>query len=136
MEPERFDGRFTDKLWYKICDLCMSDPVPLAQADLTKPFVYARQWGVFYVPGGYHPAVMSFLLAVQYGLDCGIDVAEKLDLRYSDGTADHWMKNTPGAAFKSSVSKTIQIASKRGLTVLERRLFGNSTSIFDSDHGF
>ena len=55
----------------------MSDPVPLSIADLTRPFVYERQYGVIYVPGGYHPSAMSFLLALQLGCEDGIDAAEE-----------------------------------------------------------
>lgn len=117
--------------WNQFCDFCMSEPIPLAQADLSRPFVYERQYGVFYVPWNYHPSVMSFLLAMQFGCEDGIDVAEKLKLNYSSGTADYWLENTPGAAFRSSVGKNIQVATGKGLTIQERRLFGNYTCVFD-----
>lgn len=108
----------------------MSEPVALGQADLTRPFVYERKHGVFYVPGGMHPGAMSFLLALQHGLPSGVAVAESLGLRYSSGTAEHWLEHTPGAAFRSSVGKHIQIATGRDLTALERRLFANAQRIF------
>lgn len=114
----------TQRQWNKFCDFCMSDPVPLAQADLSRPFVYEREYGVFYVPSGYLPSAMSLLLALRHGCEDGINVAEKLKLEYSSGTAAHWLEHTPGAAFKSSVGKRIQVATGRGLTVQERRLFG------------
>jgi hypothetical protein len=113
----------TDQMWWKMCDANMCRPVPLAEADLTKPFIYERSWGVSYVPGGYHQSAMSLLLAFQHGLRTGIDVSEKLKLRYSDGTADHWLEHSPGAAFLSSVGKKIQVGSIKGLTVQERRKF-------------
>ena len=118
--------------WNCFCDFHMSKPVPLASADLSRPFVYERQYGLFYVPSGLHQSAMSFLLALQHGLDHGIDVAEKLKLKYSDGTADHWLEHTPGAAFKSSVGKRIQVAKHRGLTIQERRLFGDVDCVFES----
>jgi len=120
----------TQHQWNKFCDFCMSEPVPLGQADLTRPFVYERQYGVFYVPGGKHPSVMSFLLALQHGCEDGIDVAENLKLEYSSGTADYWLENTPGAAFRSSVGKRIQVATGRGLTDQERRLFGDVDCVY------
>jgi hypothetical protein len=116
--------------WSQFCEFCMSDPVPLSIADLTRPFVYERQYGVIYVPGGYHPSAMSFLLALQLGCEDGIDAAEKLNVTYSSGTADYWLENTPGAAFKSSVGKRIQVATGRGLTVQERRMFGDFACVF------
>lgn len=118
-------AQLTNRQWNQFCDFGMSQPVPLAVADLSQPFVYERQYGVFYVPGGYHPSAMSLLLALQLGCESGVDAAKSLKLQYSDGTADHWLENTPGAAFRSSVGKRIQVANGRGLTVLERRLFGD-----------
>lgn len=59
---------FTDEQWWAMCDAHMSLPVPLAKADLTKPFVYERRFGLFYVPFGFHHRAMSLLLAFQYDL--------------------------------------------------------------------
>lgn len=117
--------------WNKFCDFGMSLPIPLEAADLTKPFIYERCYGVFYVPSGMHVSAMSFLLALQHDCQHGIEVAEKLGLKYSSGTADHWLEHTPGAAFRSSVGKTVQVGSDRGLTIQERRLFGPVTCVFD-----
>lgn len=98
------DG-ITDPMWWAMCDFHMDVPRPLAEADLSKPFVYERKWGVFYVPMGCHLAAMSLLLAFQHGSTDGIAVAEKLGLRFSEGTADYWLEHTAGAAFRSSVAK-------------------------------
>lgn len=125
-DPEKL----TQRQWNLYCDFGISTPVPLAQADLTRPFVYERQYGVFYVPGAMHQSAMSLLLALQHGCDDGIDVSKLLKLEYSCGTADYWLENTPGAAFKSSVSSRIKVGSGRGLTPLERRLFGDFEAIF------
>lgn len=122
---------FTEQQWWKMCDAGMSLPIPLHEADLTRPFVYDRAFGVFPVPGGKHQVAMSLLLAWQHGCSCGIDVANKLGLEFSDGTADRWLEATPGAAFLSSVGKRIQIATGRGLTLQERRLFGDFECIFE-----
>lgn len=121
----------SDPMYWALCDAMADLPLPLAEADLSKPFVYERRWGVFYVPFGHHPGAMSLLLAFQHGLRDGIDAAERLGLSYSDGTADHWLEHTPGAAFRSSVGKTIQIGRWGGLSPLERRYFAGATAIFD-----
>ena len=120
----------TNRQWNQFCDFGMSDPIGLQHADLTKPFVYERRFGVFYVPGGMHQSAMSFLLALQYHRETGVDVAEQLKLQYSSGTADHWLEHTPGAAFKSSVGKRIQIATRTNLTFQERKLFGEVDEVF------
>jgi hypothetical protein len=118
------DSLFTDPQWWAMCDFHMGLPVPLAEADLTRPFVYERRWGVFYVPMGMHRGAMSLLLAFQHGLTGGIAVAERLGLDYSEGTADHWLQHTPGAAMLSSQGTQILVGTGRGLTPLERRRFG------------
>jgi len=122
---------FTDQQWWKMCDAGMSLPVPLNEADLTRPFVYDRAFGVFPVPGGRHQVAMSLLLAWRHGCDGGIEVAEKLAIEFSGETADRWLEGTPGAAFLSSVGKRIQVATGRGLTVQERRLFGDFKRVFE-----
>lgn len=130
---------FTDKMHWKMCDANMSSPVPLAEADLCKPFVYDRRFGVFYVPMGHHQSAMSLILAWHHDCDDGIDVSEKLGLEYSSGTADHWLEHTVGAAFRSSVGKLIQIANFKNLTIQERRLFAGASCVFPNspvtDHG-
>lgn len=124
-------SELTDRQWNKYAEFNMSDPVPLGEADLTKSFVYERRHGVIYVPGGMHVSAMSLLLALQHDCEDGIAVAEKLKLKYSSGTADHWLEHTPGAAFRSSVGKRIQVATGRGLTIQERRLFGDFACVFE-----
>ena len=114
----------SNRQWNKFYEFGMSEPVRLGVADLSKPFVYERAHGVFYVPAGMHPSSMSLLLAFQQGCADGVSVAEKLGLRYSSGTSEYWLKHTPGAAFRSSVSKRISVATKHGLTRQERKLFG------------
>lgn len=121
----------TDKMWWEMCDFHMDVPVPLSEADLTKPFVYERKWGVFYVPMGMHLGAMSLLLAFQHGCDDGMAVGEKLGLRWSEGTADYWLEHTVGAAFRSSVGKKIQVANTKGLTVQERRMLGDVCCVFE-----
>ena len=101
----------TTRQWNQFCNACMSHPVPLGEADLTKPFVYERRFGVFYTPSGMHQSAMSFLLALQLGVDTGIAAGQQLKVSCSAGTADYWLEHTPGAAFLSSVGKRIQVAT-------------------------
>lgn len=108
----------------------MGLPVQLHGADLDKPFVYDRAYGLFYVPMGSHQHAMSILLAFQYGLCKGIEVAVHLGLKFSSATADHWLESTPGAAFRSSVGRSVQAGKPGNLTVIERRLFGAVDYLF------
>ena len=109
----------------------MAEPLPLAQAKLDQPFVYSRQYGVFYVPARYHQIAMTLLLAFQQGLASGEDVAAAMKLPYPDGTADRWLEETPGTAFKSSVGSRIQVGHIRKLSLEERRYFVGAQSVFD-----
>jgi hypothetical protein len=119
---------FSDAQWWSMCDASMSLPVPLSKADLQQPFVYERSYGVFYVPFGQHQQAMSILLAFRHGLVKGIDVAERLGLSFSSGTADEWLRSTPGTCFRSSVGKKIQVGSRASLNALERRLVGREVA--------
>ena len=122
---------FTMRQFWKMCDAHMSDPVPLGKADLSKPFVYDRAYGLFYVPFGMHQTAMSLLLAFHHGCHDGIDVSYKLGLRYSEGTADAFLETLPGTAFMSSQKnrkgERIILAGRRGnLSPLELRFFDNN----------
>lgn len=118
-----FDGYpFTDRQWWRMCGLDMSRPVPLAQAEPAKPFVYDRKWGLFYVPSGKHSSAASLLLSWHHGLNSGIDVSEKLKVKYSSGTFEHWLCTIPGTAFLSSVGKSVYCGEPGNLTVIEKRL--------------
>ena len=124
MSSELDVAPFTDQQWWKMCDAHMSLPVPLHEADLSKPFVFQRGYGVFYVPNGMHQVAMSLLLAFNHGLACGDDAAEKFGLEYSAGTADKWLEETPGAAFRSAVHSKVRAARRGNLTAIEKRFFG------------
>lgn len=121
----------TDGIWWAMCDANMSDPVPLEQADLTQPFVYDRKYGVFPVSKGSHQVAMSLILAWHLGFKNGVRVAENLKLSYSDGTADHYLKNIEGTAFLSSVGKNVCAGHKTNLTEKEKDYFGKVTYLFE-----
>lgn|SRR3546814_50936 len=117
----------TDRQWWAMCDVNMSHPNPLHKADLTSPFVYERGFGLCYVPMGCHQSAMALLLAFQHGLYRRMEVVELLNLNDLSDAADYWLEHTPGAAFRSSVGKTVQAGSAKNLTVIEKRLFGSIT---------
>lgn len=121
----------TEKKWHAMCDAHMEEPVPLEQADLSKPFVYDRKYGVFPVAKGLHQIAMSLLLAWDNDLKNGVQVAEKLKLPYSHGTADYYLKNTEGTAFRSSVGKIVWAGHKDNLTEKEKDYFGRINYLFD-----
>lgn len=115
---------FTEAQWWRMCDVNMELPVPLAKADLSRPFVYCRQYGVFFVGYGHHQSAMSLLLAFECGVRGGIEVGKLLGLKFPYETADRWLEQTPGAAFKSSVSSKVYAWRPENLTVIEKRFLG------------
>lgn len=121
----------TDRKWNAMCDAHMEEPIPLEQADLSKPFVYDRKYGVFPVAKGSHQIAMSLLLAWEHDLKNGVQVAEKLNLSYSHGTADYYLKNTEGTAFLSSVGKKVSAGCKSNLTEKEKDYLGRIEYLFE-----
>lgn len=121
--------RCTDSQFWAMCSAGMSRPVSLGKADLTRSYVYARDYGVFYVDPGRHQITMALLLAWKHGLNNGIDVSDRLGLGYSAEAAEHYLQTTPGTCFKSSVSTTAETWSIDHLTPLERRAFGRLRSL-------
>lgn len=113
----------TDQMWWKMCDAHMSRPVPLLEADLSKPYVYDREYGVFYVPMGYHQMAMTVLLSFHLGENDLVDMATQLGLAFSEGTADRWLEGE-GRCFKSSVSNGIKVGFKGNLSFAELQCFG------------
>lgn len=126
----------TDGMWYKMCGLDMSRPVPLGVADLSLPFVYERRFGVFYVPFGRHQGAMALLLTFQHNSTNIQEVAKKLGLSLygTKPMADYWLHHTPGAAFKSSTGGRIQIGSRKNMTSAERMAFKEANLVFDALH--
>src|SRR3546814_13385743 len=55
------------------------------------------------------------------GLYRRMEVVELLNLNDLSDAADYWLEHTPGAAFRSSVGKTVQAGSAKNLTVIEKR---------------
>lgn len=115
----------TDQMWNAMCNAKMSLPVPILEADLSKPFVYDRSYGVFYVPSGSHQIAMSLLLAWNMNEKNGVRIAERLGVPYSHGTADYYLENVEGTAFLSSVGKSVIAGKKNNLNETEKDCFGN-----------
>lgn len=124
-ERAPFVRELTEQQWWRISDYA-SQPVPLTEANVSRPFVYSREWGFFYVPMGYHQLAMATLLTFERGRLWVAQEAER-----PDALADNWLEKAPGAAFRSSVSKFVQVGQPRKLTPLERRLFGEIRCPFE-----
>lgn len=123
---------FTLRQFWKMCDADMSDPVVLGRADISKPFVYDRRFGFYYVPMGRHQQAISLLLAFHLGMNSGLDAARELNVAYSSGTADHWLENIPGTAFRSSQGKRVLAGRRGNLSAYELRLLGPVEFLLDS----
>src|SRR3546814_15022874 len=67
-----------------------------------------------------HQSAMALLLAFQHGLYRRMEVVELLNLNDLSDAADYWLEHTPGAAFRSSVGKTVQAGSAKNLTEIGR----------------
>lgn len=109
-----------------MCDAHMSDPVPLHEADLARPFTYDRKWGVFYVPPGYHYVAASLLLAFHHDLETVTDAWDKFNVKDSYETSDIWLDTIPGTAFRSSVSEKVRAGRKNNLTTMEKRILSKA----------
>ncbi len=100
----------TDQQWYKMVDSGMGKPVKLKDADLTKPFVYQRGWGVSYVNPGYHQSAMRLLYTFHLGYTRFSDMIKASDFDTFDEmqqASDAWAL-LPGTAWRSSVGMGIE----------------------------
>lgn len=134
----------TDEMNWAMVDCYVSDPVPLNEADLSKPFVYDREWGIFYVPSGYHQSVQCMLLAWRKGYPSIIDLlindpdleAEVKEKTYSSAgkysyLADKFLE-LQGTAMKSSIGDKLQVYSLKNLNFNEKAKFQHF-EIFETD---
>ena len=116
----------TDRHRWKMVDAGMSMPVPLQEADLTKPFIYQRGFGISYVNLGHHMTVMSLLYIFNKGYIDYIDLLEddKVDNNMECWEmADAWLE-LPGTAFRSSVGKGVIF---NNLSLFEEKYFRGYT---------
>lgn len=118
-----------DRIWWAMCDVEMSFPVSLNEADLTKPFVYDRRYGVFYVNIGMHVFAMALLLAWDQGVHKYMRIDYKplgiSDFMGGDACAysDYFLENTKGTCYLPSLSKTIKAGAKCNLNDMELDYF-------------
>lgn len=127
------DYPFTDEQWYAMCDQNLSRPVPLHEADLSKPFVYYRPWGLMYVPSGYHQGAMATLYSFQQGCLSYLDAGEALGIksyRVCETLADRFLTDIDGTAFRSAVGRGITAGRPSSLDARERLVFKSTPIIY------
>lgn len=117
----------TQEQFWAACDANMSDPLTLEQADLSKPFVYDREYGLFYVPCAYHQLALAQLFAWHTGFVKAYDAIDAFKMRDSSQAADKLFENFPGIAILSSVGVTVHAFNKNSLTQREKDFFGKIT---------
>ena len=111
-----------------------SEPIVLGKADLSKPWVYDRDYGLFYCPPAMHQYVMAELLAIRLGYKDGIDTAQALNVEYSHVCSDFYLKSYEGTAFFSSVGRLPYTGKKNSLNRIESRIIGEVKYLFESDY--
>lgn len=120
------DFPFTDEQWCRMCDVGLSRPVPLHEADLEEGFVYQRQYGIFYVPMGWHIQARALLLAFHHGHLHAGEYAHELGLtgyHQTEELAERFLTELPGTAFVSSVGSSVIVGRREHLDARERQAF-------------
>jgi len=124
----------SDKIWWRLCDFNASKPIPLNEADITKPFIYCRRYGLFYVGFGNHQLFMSWLYSVdQVGLDAAGDYQYDGDYDFYD-LADKFLVEYDGACMQSSVGinsglRTILCDRIDNMNPTELKIFGSNLEV-------
>lgn len=116
------------------CEFSVSGPLLLEVADVSRPFVYDRKFGLFYVGSGNHPHIMSMLLGFHNGYDGqygGMEYAESVGLQWSAETADKYLETVRGTAFKSSVRPFVYAGKYKNLNEFELDMFGSVQYLFE-----
>lgn len=122
---------FTSQQLLALKEAGASAPEPLHLADLSRPFAYERAFGIFYCAPGRHRDTMSLLFAFFKGYESGIEAAEELGLDFPEETADRWLEEVQGTAFRSSVGHRVQVGKRANLTFIEKRWLGEVEYLFD-----
>lgn len=139
-------NQISDLMYYEMIDKNMSDPEPLDIADLTKPFIYDRDWGVFYIRPGLHQMAMCVLYAWRHGYpsiqrmlqeEPDFEKIAKINNRRSDSEyyyiAELYILELKGTAMGSSTSDYIQIGWLDNLNTEEKQIFSNQNTQILSD---
>lgn len=131
MKPYIAPKKLTDRknipqeIWWSMVRYGLSEAHCLRTADLTRPFVYDRYFGFFYVPATKHPAAMSLLLAWHHGCADPFDLPKSVAPSFdSEALADRYLESISGTCYRSSVSKGITYTwTRQSLNVFESDLF-------------
>lgn len=107
---------------------CASYPFKLTpNCDISKPFVYYRKYGLFYVPMGYHSFVMASLMAFDHNVKNHYALLKLPEFMSYDGVQDiaHiFLEETEGVAYRSAISgSNIVCQHPSYLTAVEKRIF-------------
>lgn len=105
--------KLTDEQWWAISDYA-SQPIPLRDADLTRPFLYVRGYGVFYIDMGCHQLVSALIYTWMQGKP---DIFDLVDEGVLEATSCYEVAATrltelDGVASLSNVGRDIIYASK------------------------
>ena len=127
----------TKKQWYRICNAGAGQAQSLAGFDVSKSFVYSREFGIFSVDHGHHQQVMATLYAFNCGFASSADMLDDLYHRRemrkdSSYLADLYLEKIPGTAFRSSVGKCVTTGTRASLTAIEKRIFGELKYAFEA----
>ena len=114
-------------------DYHASQPVILEQANLRNPFVYDREYGLFYVPYARHVSVMATLYAFHRGFADYADLAEYLGIGYNTGLSDRFLKEIEGTCYRSSQSIRPVAGKFYNLNDYEREIFGDVAYLFEGE---
>ena len=129
--------KITDEMFYTLVDLNISEPVPLKDADLDKPFVYDPEFGVFYVPPGVHVIAMATFYCWKHNqLNKFHLLRENSDLKEEIEKSCHGINDTyqyladkfidlGRTAMGSSLTSFILTKDLKSLNENEKRCFGN-----------
>jgi hypothetical protein len=112
--------KITDEMWWAMCGVHLSEPYPLEEFDLSKPFIYDRKIGFFYCPMT-HPLAMALLLAFEKG---------QLDYTDYETESEEWLAGE-GRAYRSSISPQVQAGKKGNLNKQELKWFGEVRYILE-----
>lgn len=126
----------SEEQWYRICDAGAGKARALSEFDVSKSFVYDREYGIFPVAGGYHQQTMAQLCAFHHGFKCAHDMLDHLKQqdgkrRETSHLADMFLEKIPGTAFRSSVGKCVTAGTRHSLTPIENRIFGELKFAFE-----
>lgn len=99
-EVDELLNLITQNRWCELVDCGAGKPKPLSTADLSKPFVYDRKFGVFHCRLSH-----QMLMATLYGWHTGIDIDDNEDNLDYGQLADKYLEEIPGTCFLSSMAQ-------------------------------